>query len=246
MAPKGCHLLRPDSRVIDRDGWYQVITPSDPTPSSNEVLFSEIDHRVDDVIDETIAQYREHDVAFKWCVGPWTRPDDLGERLSKRGFIHWYARGMVCATGLRLGMPTGSSIEEVSVDSLDLFLDTAARGWELPPESTPFKRDTFASKIADGTLQLFIARCHGEPAGTAGTFIKDDGSGYLVGANVLATHRGRGIYRALLEGRMAALRELGIDLATTQAREHTSAPMLEHLGFETVFRMTLYQWNPRA
>jgi GNAT superfamily N-acetyltransferase len=61
---------------------------------------------------------------------------------------------------------------------------------------------------------------------------------------VFDAHRGRGAYRALLAARLARLRALGIGLATTHAREHSSAPILERLGFETVFRHRVYQLDP--
>ncbi len=95
------------------------------------------------------------------------------------------------------------------------------------------------------TVQLFVARFDGEVAGSAATCVRAD-AGYLMGANVLEAHRGRGVYRALLEARLAALRDEGISLAVTQAREHTSAPMLAHLGFHTAFAFALYQLNPLA
>ena len=42
----------------------------------------------------------------------------------------------------------------------------------------------------------------------------------------------KGVYRALLDARLTRAARLGITLATTQAREATSAPILEALGFE--------------
>jgi FMN phosphatase YigB (HAD superfamily) len=53
----------------------------------------------------------------------------------------------------------------------------------------------------------------------------------------------RGVYRALV-ARLAFLRERGIAYAVTNAREATSAPMLEHLGFETLFRGACYELAP--
>jgi hypothetical protein len=44
------------------------------------------------------------------------------------------------------------------------------------------------------------------------------------------------VYRSLVAARLAFLHERGVDYAVTQARESTSAPILEHLGFETLFR----------
>lgn len=70
---------------------------------------------------------------------------------------------------------------------------------------------------------------------SCGLFLRD-GFGYLVGGLVAPEVRGRGIYRALVAARLAFLRERGMPLAITHARDATSAPMLEHLGFGTVYR----------
>ena len=84
-----------------------------------------------------------------------------------------------------------------------------------------------------------MARVDGAIVGTAGFVVKPQ-SAYLVGGNVLPRYRGRGLYRALVDHRIERIRAMGIRLATTQARESTSAPILEALGFETVYRSRMY------
>jgi GNAT superfamily N-acetyltransferase len=86
---------------------------------------------------------------------------------------------------------------------------------------------------------MFAAFVAGECMGTGALIVLGD-YGYLVGAQVLDAARGRGVYRALIFERLAFLRERGIELAVTQAREATSAPILERLGFETLFRSRCY------
>jgi GNAT superfamily N-acetyltransferase len=57
---------------------------------------------------------------------------------------------------------------------------------------------------------------------------------------VLPRFRGRGLYRALVGARLADARARGIALATAHAREETSAPLLEKMGFETVCRFPVF------
>lgn len=86
QAPLPRAYVRADTRIIERPGWYQVVTPSAST-YLNEVALSQVDPEdVERVIDETIAVYAAHGVRMKWYVGPQTRPADLGERLRRRGF----------------------------------------------------------------------------------------------------------------------------------------------------------------
>lgn len=48
------------TQVIERPGWLQLITPTFRQGGLNEVVFSQVDPRdADEVIDTTIARYRE-------------------------------------------------------------------------------------------------------------------------------------------------------------------------------------------
>lgn len=243
-APIGAHLLRPDSTVIERPGWYQLITPSFPHGAQNEIVLSELEEAdVERVIDETIATYRTLGiVSIKWCVGPWSKPDDLGDRLARRGFEHWLVRGMAADPhALEFRGPSEIEVERVSDDTLPSYVDASLRGWQLPATETDVFAAICRERMQRGISELFVAKLGDEIVGSAAFVAKPDGSAYLVGAQVFDAHRRRGAYRALLAARLARLRARGIGLATTHAREQTSAPILERLGFETMFRWRVYQ-----
>ncbi|MFO0554620.1 MAG: GNAT family N-acetyltransferase [Polyangiaceae bacterium] len=237
-APLVRAIRRRDTRIVERPGWYQVITPSAPPHVLNEVAFSQVDEAdVERTIDEVIAEYAAAGQPVKWCVGPWTRPRDLGERLAKRGFRVTRTRGMVCETSLELGPPSTVAIEEVREENLDDYLRGMMRGWSFPEDQLAVERASHleAMRATERVAYFFVARSMDEVLGTA--WLVDRGDyGYLVGAQVLEHARGRGLYRALMAARLTHLRERGIGLAVTQAREATSAPILEKLGLDTVFR----------
>jgi GNAT superfamily N-acetyltransferase len=86
---------------------------------------------------------------------------------------------------------------------------------------------------------MFLAYDRGVPAATA-SYVACERSAYLIGGVVLPAHRGRGLYRDLVHARLAHARARGLMLATSHARESTSAPILERLGFETVCQMAMY------
>src|SRR4029453_9172393 len=91
--------IREDTVVVERPGWFQLITPSAPATHLNEVIVSTVETAdAERVIDEVVAGYRRIGKPTKWCVGPWTRPEDFGDRLARRGFRHWEVRGMGCQT----------------------------------------------------------------------------------------------------------------------------------------------------
>lgn len=259
----GRSLLQDDAAVVQRADWYQVITPSSPGARGNEVYWSSVSEAdAERVIDETIARYSALGKPTKWVVGPWTKPADFGARLERRGFASWRFRAMGIETGRsvvneadaarinddpsRRDPVTAVTIEEVGPSSLREYVSTSLAGWSEPRDAAAQARDYewLRSRLEVAperrVMALFMARVAGEPVGTAALSLRDD-YGYLLGTQVLENARGRGAYRALVDARLRFLRARGSGYAVTHAREATSAPILEHLGFETLFGGTCYQ-----
>jgi len=236
VAPIGGHPIAADSTVTATPGNFRICSPSIPGPASNEVLLTRSDD-ANTLIDTTIAEDRAHGSGTKWCVGSFTRPSTIAALLADRRFESWGARGMACdPAATQLAVP--ESVHVAASGALDdVIAATTHDGFESP--------DTLRGPItaglrrapADVERRWFLARLDGRPAGSASTLIMSlDGHryAYLGGASVLPSFRGRGVYRALVGARLRELASQGIELAVTQAREATSAPRLEHLGFETV------------
>jgi GNAT superfamily N-acetyltransferase len=238
-APLGRELHRPDTRVIERPGWYQIVTPS-AARSLNEVYVTKLSPEdADRAIDEVVADYasRPGGAPVKWCVGPWTEPKDFREGLLARGFTATAVRAMACSTDLRLEVPSGVTVSELTLEDVDAYVDFEARGWSTPDCERALERQAYAAALAASprTAHFFAARVDGAIVASCGIFLRED-FGYLVGGLVAPEARGRGIYRTLVDARLAFLRARGVALAVTHARDATSAPMLEHLGFHTVYR----------
>jgi GNAT superfamily N-acetyltransferase len=230
----------PDLRLIERPGWMQILTPSIKTGALNEVLFSALDARdADAIIDATIAEYRALGLKFRWSVGPGSAPADLGERLARRGLIASWGRGMARPT--TPPSDTGDpaiEIAEVDATTLGAFSDVAARGWEM--DRTQIAELNAQILAAPERRQhMFLAYRHGEPVASA-SYVAFPRSAYLIGGVVLPLHRGHGLYRALVVARLAHARARGLELATSHARESSSAPILERMGFATVCRYPRY------
>lgn len=234
-------LLFPDTRIVSREGWYQVVSPSAPRGVANEVAYSVLpeDCDVERIIDDTIATYAEHNQPAKWCIGPWSRPLDLGARLARRGFVASAVRGMGIATDRAFATPHDVTVEEVTLATLDVYLQTMARGWNIT--TTDVDRRVFAASIEESPpiARHFMAKVDGVPAAT-GALVDRGDHGYLLGTQVLAAFRGRGAYKAIVAARLGHLRTRGLEYAVTHAMEQTSAPILAHLGFETLFRSEVY------
>jgi GNAT superfamily N-acetyltransferase len=230
----------PYVRVIERPGWLQIITPSVHNGSLNEVLFAALDeHDADAVIDAAVADYRGLGLKFRWNVAPDSAPADLGERLARRGLVGSAGRGMARST-TAAAQPDDPEIRIAEVDAATIaaFSDVTARGWELEPGPVA-SLHTQILAMPERRQHMFLAYHRGEPAATA-SYVAFPRSAYLIGGVVLPAHRGHGLYRALVLARLGHARARGIGLATSHARELSSAPILEHLGFDTICRFPRY------
>jgi GNAT superfamily N-acetyltransferase len=203
----------------------------------NEVIYSALaDDEADRVIDETIAGYRELGLKFRWNGGPGSTPADLGERLVRRGLTESWGRGMVRSTELASDPEPGCEVASVGADTIGEFSHVMAAGWNVDPAPLA---ELHRGSLGKPQHRHFLASCDGVAAGAA-SYTAFERSAFLIGAVVLPQFRGRGLYRALVAARLAHARSHGLELATTHARESTSAPILERLGFETACRLAMY------
>ncbi len=126
----------------------------------------------------------------------------------------------------------------IAVDhtTVDDYTHVMAVGWGA--EVAPL-RALHRHVLAEAKQRLFVAYCAGVPVGAA-SYVAFPRSAFLTGGVVLEAFRGRGLYRALVHTRLTHARASGIGLATTHARESTSAPILEMLGFATVCTIPMY------
>jgi len=243
-APCGSELPADDMRVIEREDWYQTITPSTKSTQGNEVTFSRVAaEHAERVVRETIDEYAALGLPFKWSVGPLTEPSDFGDVLERLGFTYWQGRGMAIEPARWSSPPhSGVTIERVTQATFDDYYTAFVRGWGAEVIEAPSWR-TSMRRALEGRHRYYLARVDGEPAGSGGFAIKPR-SVYLVGGNVFERFRGRGVYRALIDARVQDAAALGIPLVTTIARDATSAPILEGLGFETLFPSRVYKYEP--
>ncbi len=113
-----------------------------------------------------------------------------------------------------------------------------AEGWSVDPAPLHLVHERLLAD-PDRRQRLFLASVAGGPAGAA-SYVAFPRSAYLLGAVVLPRLRSRGVYRALARRGSPTRAPAGSQLATCHARESTSAPILERLGFATIRRFAIY------
>lgn len=243
VVPRRAYFQFPGLQVLQRPGWSQLLAPSLRQGGFNEVSLAVLDPAVaDEVIDATVDQYRRQGVRFRWAVGPDSRPHDLAERLERRGLVRTWVQGMA----LRLegwrpaSLPPGLRVEEaVDPEGVERFVRLMARGWEVDPGPLLEVHRHLPTRGPDRP-RLFIALRDGVPAGGA-SYQPFPGSAYLMGGVVLPEHRRSGVYRALVSARLSDAWGRGLRLATSQALEGTSAPLLARWGFFPVCRFPVFR-----
>lgn len=241
LPPRRAFVPLPDTEELVRPGLRLLSTPSLRQGGLNEVslaVLPEEEVALEAAIDATVAHFQGR--AFRWLVGPDSRPADLGARLSRRGLRLSQTQGMVRRTD---PLPrddddaSGVTVEPVDAGNVDAYTEVMAAGWRMDPAPLdPLHRRMVAE---DGPFALFLGRVAGQPAGAAALF-RAERSVFLQGAVVLPAQRRRGVYRALLLARLAAARAQGIPLCTTHAMSDSSAPILAALGFVTVCPLPYY------
>lgn len=236
-SPWRGRIQLPDTRFVERPGWRQLLTPSLKQGGLNEVDASLDAADADRVIDETIDEYRRLGLRFRWTVTPGSKPDDLGERLARRGLKPHWVHGVV--RDLSPVKARDAAVEAVGLATVDEFTGVMAAGWEMDPATLDVLHRTMLECHPD-RYRLFLAREGTRAIGVASYTVATPAA-YLMGAVVLPAFRGRGVYQALVATRIADAASRGLTLGTSQARADTSAPILAKLGFETVCRFPVYQ-----
>ena len=106
--------------------------------------------------------------------------------------------------------------------------------------------DEFLARIEYGTVRFYVAYCAGEPVSAARLEMPRAGEfAGLYGGGTVPKHRGRGIYRALVELRASVARECGYRYLTVDAAD-TSLPILRRMGFVPLTTITTWTWRAPA
>lgn len=236
LAGTAARFATADTEILASGDWNQIRSPSFPVLSRNEIVLARRAGDAEAIIDQALRDYAGG--PLKWCVSPFCQPLDLGERLLRRGFDSWEARLMHSKTERTIEASL-EQIEDVGAETLTDYCDCFCEGWSIPEEYQSRVISDLKWSFETGRFHYFLGRCNGQPVATAG-FVLINGVAYLMGAQVLGSARGQGLYRGLIKARLEALARMGVEQACTQAREASSAPILEKLGFETAFRFHCY------
>lgn len=211
-----------------------------PARFGGGVKASQVDSDEDarSVLDRAIERTRawgERELTF------WTnasdRPD-LEDELRRRGARHVDTVAVLARpiAGIPIDVPHDVTSEIVRTADQVRELDRInVAVWEhqnpLSERGVRDEVDENAESLASGTGGRVLARLDGVAVSTGGCTVAD-GFVRLWGAATLPEARGRGAYRAVLDGRLRLGAEMGATTALVKGRISTSAPILARAGFE--------------
>jgi len=194
-------------------------------------------------------------------VRPDSRPEDLADRLTRRGYkvaseaeaLVWELLGEDGRPRLPEFRPTaGVTVREaMTVSDFDGFLSlsTPIFGDPDPPAATliGFKGEFDRTVRETGHSDRFVAWEGLTPVGRAGLEIVGEVA-RLWGTGVLPQYRARGVYGRLVRARCEMAVQRGATLALTIAKVGTSGPILKRHGFRAVGPVRVFEarWSRLA
>ena len=241
VAPVARRLERTPflTREIDAPGHPSWIAWSDLTGAD-----------VDAVIADEVAYWAALGQEVEWKVYAHDRPADLRERLLAAGFDADDEEALMLLDLRRapewLAGDAGHEVHEVGAEGVDAVATVIAGVW--PDEVGRFlARYRDRGVAATERVRFFVAYDGAAPVASGWTEASGPATPFLglwAGA-VLPTHRGRGLYRAIVAARARYARGKGYRFLTVDAGP-MSRPILERLGFERLATITACTWRPAA
>jgi GNAT superfamily N-acetyltransferase len=199
-------------------------------------------------IEAHVAEFEARGQDVEWKVHAHDRPADLAQRLARRGFQPDPAETLlvlpISAAPSPASPPPELTLRQVrDTAGLNDFVAANSAGFGEP---RPGVRDEFSGRLNDPTAALFVAYLAGQPVAAARMELPPERAfAGLYSASVTPAYRGQGIYRALIDVRLAAARDAGHEFAMVEALE-TSRPILERLGFLPLTTVQGWVWRPSA
>jgi GNAT superfamily N-acetyltransferase len=187
-----------------------------------------------------VEEFRRRKVLLEWKVHGHDPGVGLPALLSAAGFVATEPEQLMVRdlNDAPIPAPAIPGLEvrplrgEPEIDEV-VEVDRAAFG-----HSDGSAREHALGRLADPTVGLFLARLDGT-AVASGRVELPPGRSFagLFGGGTDPRYRGRGIYRALVAARAQLARDRGFRYLMVEARESTSRPILERLGFQPLTRV---------
>ncbi|MDB5174650.1 MAG: acetyltransferase [Phycisphaerales bacterium] len=248
------HRLDAERRSLTRDGEVLEILPNvtrvrSADGSHHHIAFSSLaPETADAAVAAQIAHYRALNVEVEWKAYAHDTPPDLLDRLSRQGFEIGPLEAVLV---LDLQSPPAWMNERPAVSVLRIarpeeiiLFRTAAE--IIFGKNYEFTSNELAEALRVGSTQhlAYVAMDGDTPVSIGRLYTHPDSAfGGLYGGGTLPTHRGRGLYRAMVAARAQDAVRLGARYLVVDALP-TSRPILQRLGFLRLTDTWPCVWRP--
>ncbi len=240
----------PHTRVLETPAFCALVSPVESARFNSVLRCLDTGAALEARMNQINTLYAHRCARFH--LYPHRHDDEVRRHLETIGFapeMEYDARVIESAA---VAKPTPvDGVRFVTVNSLETLRDaetviTHVFDGERPPPSAEALQHHLNEIRAHKVHQMvgYDVRTN-RPVAQAGiAFYEALGMGFLFGGSTVETHRGRGIYRALIESRAAVCRGRAFPLVGLWAHQETSSPITARHGFTRCGTMT--RWTRDA
>lgn len=219
----------PGIQTILRDDLVLIYSQEYPSQDINRAfLLRETPEKIESLIDEVIAYFKERGMPTIIMVSPGCTPADLPERLLKRGFVRqepdesWLILENIKNVKVPWTDPR-VDVRLVTKDDLGVFAETMTAAYEMDTEWIPMLEKTLAPSIGLPNINNYLAFINNKPVATVTTMHHKE---YVVvgSGGVIPAYRGTSLIYNLAVVALAKARDNG---ANTILAQTTVGPKFE-------------------
>ncbi|KYK31686.1 MAG: hypothetical protein AYK19_16585 [Theionarchaea archaeon DG-70-1] len=226
---------------VDSPIWWLITKPSLWPNTLFNAQFEP--STVEERIDQIIAEIEADRVPSVWAVGPGSTPDDLGNRLERKGFTK---KGTQIGMAANLvALSADSTLPEDSSVQIVTDQDTLSK-WTATVEKGMFGQNIFDPSFLEAllgkpTVTFYLGTCSGNPVATSFLFLSSGVAGiYLV--STLPEYRRRGIGTAMTVKPLLDARAMGHRIGILQANPAAES-MYARIGFNRYCTFDFFKWE---
>ncbi len=238
-AMPGVHTLLRDDLVLIHSKDYPALD------INRAFLLRETPERIDCLIDEVIAYFKERDLPTTIMVSPACRPADLPQRLLKRGFVRqepdecWLVMEHIQSAKAPRTNPK-IVVKQVTKADVELFAETMVAAYEMSSDWVPMLAIALEPSIDQPNITHYLAFIDHKPVATMSTMHYED---YVVvgSGGIVPEHRGTSLLFNIGVNLLVQARDKGADTVLGQT---TVGPIFERFlriyGFKQAFKRQGY------
>jgi hypothetical protein len=238
--------VMPGMHTILRDDLVLLCSKDYPSMDINRAfLLRQTPEKIDGLIDEVIAYFKEKDLPTTIMVSPACTPADLPQRLLKRGFVRqepdecWLVMDHIRNAKAPKTDPK-IVVKLVTKEDVRLFAETMVAAYEMDSDWVPMLEKTLEPSIGQPNIHNYMAYLNDKPVATMTTMRHKE---YVVAGSVgiLPEHRGTSLIFNMAVPILVQMRDDGADTILAQT---TVGPMFERFlrisGFKQAFKRQSY------